>query len=298
MQKLSDRLVVWLCQLVALLPFWLIYLMSDIFYVLIYHVFRYRRKVVNQNLVNSFPEKSKAEIRQITKKFYHHLADLGLETLKYSRMTEKELDERLTMHKLEIMNDCFDQGKSVILLNVHYGNWEWCLSIQRYLHAQFLIVYNPMRNNKAFEDFLIRSRNRFGSESIPVHQSARVAMSLNKAEKPAGLALAADQTPPRNAQFWTTFLNQETAFFPGPMKISAKTNQPVIIQYALKTRRGHYDVFNEMLIEKPADHTPEEIMLAYVNRVEEIIRAQPEYWLWSHRRWKHKRPAGVQLHER
>lgn len=293
-----NRLVVILFKLTARMPFWLIWVLSDIFYVFIFYVARYRRKTVHENLTNSFPKKSPKEIRVITKKFYHHLSDLGLETIKYSRMTEKEIDSRLKIHNPEIFEEYYQRHQSVILVGMHHNNWEWCGSMQRFIKARFLVVYNSVRNNMELERFILDNRERFGAKSILVSQSVRTAFQFNNTEQPGILILAADQTPQPNAQFWTTFLNQETAFFTGPMKIAVKTNQPVILQHTIKVGRSRYEVFFHKLIENPAEVKPEEIILAYVKKIEEIIQEEPEYWLWSHRRWKHSRPNNIELHKR
>ena len=293
-----NRLVVILFKLTARMPFWLIWVLSDIFYVFIFYVARYRRKTVHENLTNSFPKKSPKEIRVITKKFYHHLSDLGLETIKYSRMTEKEIDSRLKIHNPEIFEEYYQRHQSVILVGMHHNNWEWCGSMQRFIKARFLVVYNSVRNNMELERFILDNRERFGAKSILVSQSVRTAFQFNNTEQPGILILAADQTPQPNAQFWTTFLNQETAFFTGPMKIATKTNQPVILQHTRKVGRSRYEVFFHKLIENPVEVKPEEIILAYVKKIEEIIQEEPEYWLWSHRRWKHSRPNNIELHKR
>lgn len=298
MSSFLDRFVVLLCKLTARLPFWVIWGMADVFYVLLFYVVRYRRKVVHENLTRSFPEKSPEEIRKITKKFYHHLSDLGLETIKFNQMTEKQIDERLKVHNLDIFEEYYNQGKSIVLLGQHHNNWEWSGSIQRYIKAQYLVVYNPVRKNKELEKFILQSRERFGAKSIPVNHSVRTALEFNNAKRPGALILAADQTPPANSQFWTTFLNQETAFFAGPMKIAIKTNQPVVLHHTRKVGRSKYEVFHYKLIENPAEVKPEEILMAYVLKLEEIIQSEPEYWLWSHRRWKHKRPTHISLYER
>lgn len=298
MDSIVDRFVVLLCKLTARLPFWVIWGLADIFYVLLYYVARYRRKTVHENLVRSFPEKSQEEIRKITKKFYHHLSDLGLETIKFNQMTEKEIDDRLKVYGLDIYEEYYRAGKSIVLLGQHHNNWEWSGSIQRFIKAQYLVVYNPVRKNKELEKFILQTRERFGAKSIPVNHSVRTALAFNNAERPGALILAADQTPPPNSQFWTTFLNQETAFFVGPMKIAMKTNQPVVLHHTRKVGRGRYEVFHYKLIENPAQVKPEEIMMAYIHKLEEIIKTEPEYWLWSHRRWKHKRPANIELYER
>lgn len=298
MSSLFDRLVVIGCKLLARLPFRIIYGLSDIFFVLLFYVVRYRRKVVHENLVRSFPEKNSQEIREITKKFYRHLGDLGLETIKFSNMTIPELEDRFKIHNLEIYEEYYNQGKSMILLGMHHNNWEWSGFMQRFIKAQYLVVYNPVRNNKKLERFMLDSRERFGAKCIAVNLSVRTALEFNKAERPGALVLGADQTPPANSQFWTTFLNQETAFFTGPMKIALKTNQPVVLHHTRKVGRGRYEVFHYKLIENPALVDPEDIMMAYIEKLEDIIQAEPEYWLWSHRRWKHKRPANTELYER
>jgi KDO2-lipid IV(A) lauroyltransferase len=298
MNSFLNRLVVVFCRLIARLPFWVIWGLADLFYVVIFYIVRYRRKVVHQNLVNSFPEKSPKEIRRITKRYYHHLSDIGLETIKFSRMTEKQIDDRLKVHGYEIYEEYFQQGKSIIVLGMHYNNWEWSGAMQRFIKSQFLVVYNQLRDSNDFERFMIETRGRFGAQSVPINLAPRVALNLNHAERSGSLMLASDQTPPRNSQFWTTFLNQETAFFPGAMKIAQKTNQPVIMHHTRKTGRGRYEVFHYKLIEEPSKVAPEDIMMAYVNKLEKIIQEEPEYWLWSHRRWKHKRPENIQLYER
>jgi Kdo2-lipid IVA lauroyltransferase/acyltransferase len=293
-----DRLVVVLCKLTARLPFWIIFGLADIFYVFLYYIVGYRRKVVHENLVRSFPEKTPEEIRMITKKFYHHLSDTGLEFIKFSMMTEKEIDDRIKIHNLDIYEEYYNQNKSIIVLGIHYNNWEWSVCIQRFIKAQFLVVYNPIRKNKALEGFILGIRERFGTKSIPVNRSVHAALEFNNAERPGALVLFADQTSPQNSQFWTTFLNQETCFFSGPMKIAIKTNQPVILHHTRKVGRGRYEVFHYKLIENPKEVKPEEILMAYIGRIEKIINDEPEYWLWSHRRWKHNRPENIELYER
>lgn len=295
MRSFFNRLIVSFCKLFARLPFRVLYIISDFLYFILFYVVRYRRKVVWENLTNSFPEKSNEEIQSIMKKFFRHLCDISVETLKYSRMNDLEIDERLKINGLEIYEDYYNQGKSIIMLAMHYNNWEWIGAMQRFIKAQFYYVYNPMRSSSEFEEFLLQSRVHFGGNSVPINQSVRTALSFASSSVPKGLMLVADQTAPSYSQFWTTFLNQETAFFSGPMKIAVKTNQPVILSHIRKVSRGHYEIFNYKLIENPSEVEPEDILLAYIRKLEEIIREEPEYWLWSHRRWKHKRPENIPL---
>ncbi len=295
MSSFFNRFVVVLCKLIARLPFRALFILADIFYIILFYVVRYRRKVVHKNLTRSFPDKSPKEIREITKKYYHHLSDLGIETIKFSRMTEEEINDRIKLNNVEIFEEYFQQGKSTILLGMHHNNWEWALYFQQLIKAQFLVVYDPLRGNKAMERFILNSRERFGAKSVAIEHSIRAAFALNQAKHPSVLLLLADQTSPANSQIWATFLNQETAFFSGPMKIAVKTGQPVLFFHIRKVGRSRYEAFVYKLIENPSEVEPEEIMIAYVRKMEEIIKAEPEYWLWTHRRWKHTRPAHIPL---
>jgi KDO2-lipid IV(A) lauroyltransferase len=297
MSKFIDRFVVLILKLTARLPFPVLWGIADFSYVLLYYVFRYRRNVVMTNLQNSFPEKSQEELTRIAKKFYHHLSDLGLETVKFSRMSEAELEKRIHLDHPEYFEEYYQQGKSIVLLGMHYNNWEWATSFQRVVKAKFLVVYNPVRKNKALERFILDARERFGAQSLQVNLSVRTALQFNREARPSVLVLLADQTPPPSSQFWTIFLNQETGFFAGPMKIATKTNQPVLLCHFHKVGRSKYKVFLYKLVPNPQEVDPQEILMAYVRKLEEIIRQEPEYWLWSHRRWKHKRPENIELYQ-
>ncbi len=298
MNSFTDRLVVGACKLIAKLPFWVLYGIADFFYILLFYVVRYRRKVVFTNLQNSFPEKSPYEIRKIARKFYHHLGDIGVETIKFGQMTKKELKKRILLNDENYFEDYYMQGKSFIVLGMHYNNWEWCLYLQQYIKSTFYVVYNPVRKNKALERYMLDARERFGAKSVVVNHSVRTALDFNHSGESRALILLADQTPPANSQLWTTFLNQETSFFAGPVKIAKKTNLPVFFQYARKIGRGRYKIYHYKLTDNPDEANAEDILMAYVQKMEEIIREEPEYWLWSHRRWKHKRPENVELYPR
>lgn len=294
----SDKLLVSVFKGMTHLPNWFLYLLADFGYFILYRLMKYRKKVVYTNLVNSFPEKSKDEINRIAHKYYHHLADMVVEGIMLYRMTEKDMEEHLIVNGMEICEEFFKQRKGVIVLGMHYNNWEWNAALQRKSSHQLLMIYNPVRKNKNFEKLLLSIREKFGGMSVPVHLSARKAIEFNNSARPGILWLAADQTPDRNAKFWTTFLNQETPFFSGPEKIAIKTNQPIVFLHTRKLSRGKYESNVSLLFENPAEETPENILLTYVEKVEEIIRNEPEYWLWSHRRWKHTRPDGTELIER
>lgn len=298
MKRIFQKVSVAFLKAFSRIPFPIIHLISDFLYFLLYYIVRYRRRVVNTNLKNAFPEKSEKEIGQITRKFYKNLCDVSLETIKFSNMSYKELDQRQIFVGTEKLNEYFDKGKSVIVLGMHYANWEWNPSMQRLVKHKIMMIYNPIRNNPEMERFILNMRDRFGGESIPVNLSARTAMQFDKNKRPGILWLAADQTPFQTSKFWTTFLNQETPFFEGPDKIACKTNQPVFFIQFKRIARGKYRSELIELFSEPSKEKPETILMTYVEVIERIIKHTPENWLWSHRRWKHKRLEGTPLLER
>jgi Kdo2-lipid IVA lauroyltransferase/acyltransferase len=295
LKRMFNSMLAGILHLISLLPFRVLFILSDILHFFIRHVFHYREKVVMTNLENALPEKSEKERKQIADKFYRHLTDLMVENLKLHTISKKQMDKHLKLEGMELINNYYRQGRSIILLAMHHNNWEWCSFMQTQTPHYGLMIYNPLRGNQAMEKFLNQSRERWGGKCIPVNQSARVALEFHRKKIPTGLWLGADQTPPANSKFWTIFLNQETPFFSGPEKIAAKTNQPVFFQHMTKTGRGYYVANFIPLIEKPAEMKPKDILLTYVHKMEEIIRLEPEHYLWSHRRWKHKRPEEIPL---
>ncbi len=293
--KLLNYFGISLLKAVSYLPFWFIYLLSDVFAFILMHIVRYRLNVVTHNLRNSFPEKKEAEIASIRRKFYRHFCDVTLESVKSYSMSWRSFNKRFVIKNIDIINARYDEGRSILLLLMHYNNWEWCFSSQPLLKHQAYIVYNPIRGNPWFEKYLVGIRERWGAKCIPVHKSSRQAIGFNQSEKPVLLALAADQRPPRITRFWTLFLNQETCFYSGPAKIASATNQPVFFGEVKKVKRGHYEATFVPLFMNPGGEKEEDILLAYVKSMEKYISKHPEYYLWSHNRWKQKRPEGYPL---
>ncbi len=276
-------------------PFWLLYLISDLLRFFIRKIFRYRRPVIFDNLRHAFPEKTDKEIKSIARKFYRHFTDLLLESIKLYSISAAEMDRRITFKGLDLVKDLYREGKSVIILAMHHNNWEWCSFVQTKVDYQGLMIYNPIRGNQAMERFLLHSREKWGGRCIPVNKSARTAMDFHRRGIPSALWLGADQAPRATSKFWTLFLNREAPFFSGPEKIAVKTNQPVFLERVRKTGRGHYEAEFIPLFMNPQEVEPQEILLAYIHKMEAIIRKEPAYYLWSHRRWKHQRPENIPL---
>lgn len=210
-------------------------------------------------------------------------------------MSVEQMNSRMTFEGLDLVHKLYDEKKSIIILAMHHNNWEWCSFLQKKADQLGIMIYNPVRGNMAMEKFLLHSREKWGGKCIPVHRSHRVAMEFHHKGIPTALWLGADQSPPKTSKFWTVFLNREAPFFSGPEKIAIRTNQPVFFQHVTKTGRGRYHVHLVPLFLNPKDETSKDILLGYVRKMEEIIRREPEHYLWSHRRWKHKRPENIPL---
>jgi KDO2-lipid IV(A) lauroyltransferase len=277
--------------LLSLAPFPVLYGISNGMYFFLYRILGYRRKVVIANLRNSFPSKTDKEIEAISKRFYSYLCDLFLEVFK-----------TLTISKTSMLKHCkfnpdakvlFDrlaaENKSIVLVMGHHGNWEWAgNSFSTVCKQQLYVIYHPL-SHKHFNGLMYRMRTHFGTRLIAMRDTFRE-MIARKGELSA-TAFIADQTPQPDNAYWTQFLNQDTPVFQGTERIAKKLNYPVVYARVMRIKRGYYEIFAEMLVENPAATSDGEISEKYTRKLEEDIIAQPETWLWSHRRWKHKRPV-------
>lgn len=282
-----SRIGTFFLYLVSLLPFWVLYLLSDFIFLLIYYVIGYRRKIVRENLLNSFPEKTEEERQVIEKKYFKYLADLTVETVKMITVSKKEIYKRVTSPNRELLTQYFSEGRSVMLALGHYGNWEMAdLRMSLEIDKPILVVYKPL-TNEVFDKYFIKMRSRFGANLIAMKNVMR-AMVKYKDEVIVS-AFVGDQTPVKHeATYFTTFLNQPTAFFLGIEKLAKLTNPVVIFCDVRRPKRGHYS-FNLIPLTEDAKATGEyEITKAYVRCLETMIKREPQYWLWSHRRWKFK----------
>ncbi|MBT1706386.1 lysophospholipid acyltransferase family protein [Chryseosolibacter indicus] len=290
MQAILFYLIYPLIYAIALLPFWALYLLSDF----LYYVLRlsgYRKKVVLENLRKSFPEKTEAEIENLSNRYYRYLCDLTLETLKTLTMSERSARERCTFVNKPFLDELYQSGQSFIIVMGHYGNWEWAgPAFSLNTPFQLVVIYRPL-SNPYFERMLTRMRTKHGTKICPVKNTLRD-MVANR-NKLTATAFIADQTATKNDAYWTTFLNQDTAVFTGPEKLAKKFNYPVVYMKMERTRRGHYMVTPELLCREPQRTDTDEISEMFTRRLELDIVEQPTTWLWSHRRWKHKKPAAV-----
>jgi Kdo2-lipid IVA lauroyltransferase/acyltransferase len=289
MQALWFYLVFPFIYLIALLPFRALYVVSDVFYFLI-RLSGYRRKIVLRNLRNSFPEKPEAEIKKICNAYYRYLCDLLLETLKTLNMSERKTKERVIFHNQPWLDKFYEEKKSIIIVMGHYGNWEWAgPAFTLTTSYQLVVIYRPL-SNVYFEKMMTGMRTRFGTRITPVDKTLRDMVTYRS--ETTATAFIADQTATKKNAYWTTFLNQDTAVFTGPEKLAKKFNYPVVYMNVQRTGRGYYEITPELLFENPSATAENEISEVFTNRLEAEIRRDPVPWLWSHRRWKHRRKTG------
>ena len=276
--------------IITLLPFKVLYFISDLLYLVLYYIISYRRDVVAINLRNSFPEKTAEELKTIEKKFYRHLADIIIETFKLTHMSAREQNKRFTYSNLEIIDKLRDEKRDIIAVLGHYNNWEWPTLLPYYLKYKIIIIFKPLQN-KHFNDFINRQRSKFGIVLTPTSQVIREIINYKKNNINTLSVFLSDQIPARgDIKYWTTFLNQDTAVYTGAGKIASKYDMAIVFFHIQKVKRGHYNLDIELLHDHTAGLSEVVITETHVRRLEEIIKEKPEYWIWSHRRWKHKKP--------
>jgi len=280
--------------LIAQIPSSAIARISDFTFLIIYHVVKYRRDVVRTNLKNSFPEKSEEERKSIEIKFYRHLSDLFFESFFLLHASQKRAIRRCKFNNLDIFDKYYEQGKSAILVSGHYGNWELYALIGKYVKHHAVGIYKPLEN-KRFEKLMNNARKRFGGVPVVMKDTLRALIDHKRRGEPILLGLVADQTPAKgDIRYWTTFLNQQTPVFLGVEKLAQKFDLPVIFCNMRKVKRGKYEVDFEVLTDSPNSFKPYELTELHLKRLENHIVETPEYWLWSHRRWKRKPKKNIQ----
>lgn len=293
MSAIAYYLLLPLIYIISMLPFRLLYLVADGVYVLLYYITGYRKKVVLQNLRNAFPEMSDADIRQTCKDYYHYLCDLFLETFKTLTISKEAMVRHcsFTPETVQLFHRLAEEKKSILLVMGHKGNWEWAGNTFSILCSQPLyVVYHPLAN-KHFNNLMYNMRTRFGTRLIAMKDTFRDMMQ-NRSEVNATALISDQAAAPQTAQ-WMQFLNQDTAVFKGTEKIARKLNYPVVYVTVHREKRGYYTVSADLLTDTPTLEEEGEITEKYTRRLETDIVSQPATWIWSHKRWKHRRPATV-----
>nr|NQU94510.1 lysophospholipid acyltransferase family protein [Bacteroidota bacterium] len=290
MKVIGFYLIFSILWLFALLPLRVLYMFSDILFIIVYYLLGYRRDTVSDNLKFAFPEMSSGELHTIEIKFFRHFCDLIIESIKIIHLPRKQLNRRFTYKNPEIFEEYFQKGQSIVLISGHYGNWEWMVDFPTRLKHKSLAIYKPLENRQV--DRLVRRvRANFSGkvELIAMQDIYKSIITYGKTDTKIVTWFLSDQTPPKDYPLWISFLNRETPFYSGPEKIARKFGQAVVFMNIDKKKRGNYEAEFIPLFDDPKSTANLEITKAHVKTLETKIKMRPELWLWSHRRWKHSK---------
>lgn len=275
----------------SILPFRILYIISDFIFIVLYYLVGYRKNVVLNNLQLVFPEKSTNELLLIRKKFYKHFVDVFIEMLKTFTVSKEEIYKRYTFTNTEIFKQLFKDGKSVILVGPHYANWEWIMSLDTYVNFKGYAAFTKI-NNKYFNNRLIKSRAKFGTNLIETSKIVAKIEHNKKHNILSAYGLLSDQSPQLNKTFyWSEFLNVKVPIHTGAEMLAKKHDLNMIFIDTKKIKRGHYETTFSLINNEDKIYPDYELTDIFLRKVEAKIRKDPEYYLWTHKRFKHKDKA-------
>lgn len=286
---MNQLLYYCLVKPLSMLPLALLYRLSDLLFPLLYYVIAYRKKVVFENLRNAFPEKSATEIDRTAKLFYRYFCDLLVESIRIFSISEAEVHQRCVIVNPEIFEEFVASKQNIVIVAAHYCNWELAgLAVEGQIPHQAVGLFAPM-SSAFWQKKMEVSRTRFGLKIVAKNRMRQ--LLRNESEFMATVFII-DQAPsnPKKHQYWTNFLNQETGVLLGAEKYARSKNNPVLYSYNRRVRRGYYELEFVLLDRTPEDSVADSITEKHLRLLEQEIIGAPQYWLWTHRRWKHKRP--------
>ncbi len=263
-------------------------LFSDLLYFFLYSIFGYRKGTVKENLRLVFPEKSEKEITAITRKFYHHLCDMILEAIKSMTISKEELSKRFTFTNVELINDLEKKKKSIILMCGHYGSWEWIFIFQKYISHKGYAIYKQLAN-KYFDKLAKRIRARYNTYLITTKETFNILCQSKKQGELTINGFATDQSPKVNKAFhWGEFMGITVPMHTGAELLAKKLDMAVVFFSVKRIKRGYYETTFKTITETPRDFKDYEITDMFFKLLEKQIYEAPEYYLWTHKRWKHR----------
>lgn len=276
-------------RLVSRLPLWWLYRLSDLIYPVLYYVVRYRRRVVRENLNNSFPHLSVSERRRIERRFYRFFCDLAVEVVKFLTISPEEMTRRMRISGGEEMDKELDNQKFCFLMLGHYANWEWISTVVLWSKRHCGQLYTPL-HNATLDRMFYEMRSRFGGENISKYDALRRILTLKREGTPTHIGFISDQSPrPNSIHDWMEFLHQDTPLFTGAERIGKRVGAAAYFAHITRPRRGYYECTLERLTSDMSEYPDYELTERYMRRLEQEINEAPHLWLWTHRRWKHKR---------
>ena len=291
MKFLTKFLITPLLIFISWLPFWLLYFISDLFYYILYYGIKYRRKIVRKNLELSKVAKNTKDLIRIEKKFYRHLTDVFFEMFKFYSISPEEMKKRFYIENPEIFYQLEKKNKSVMFMTSHYGGFEWFLSINYHVPQLPFAVYTPL-SNKSLDSLIKKFRLRHGSKLISRYKAGSYIKKQIKENKLFLYGMAADQSAQiRSITYWKEFLGVKVPVFTGSERIAKQHGIPVVFGKVVKIKRGHYKVVVDLISEFPNEYKDYQITDIYIKKLEKQIREIPEYYYWTHNRFKHKDKA-------
>ena len=277
--------IIWI---LSRLPMRILYMKSDFFYFLIYYVFRYRKQVVLDNLKLAFPEKPEVELLRIRKKFFKHLMDLMVESVKAFSISEKEILKRYTYSNPELVNKYAAEGRSIALMGAHQSNWEWSISLPKVLNIDMYGAYTKL-NNTYYEKVVRDSREKFGVIGYKTSEMVRGMQKRFSAKQQGAYILLSDQSPQlHKTYYWREYFNIKVPIHTGAEMLSKRFDLVVINYVTKRVKRGYYTTEFQLITDTPKEFKDYQITDLYTELTEKNILEQPEYYLWSHKRFKHK----------
>ena len=291
MKFLTKFLITPLLIFISWLPFWLLYFISDLFYYILYYGIKYRRKIVRKNLELSKVAKNTKDLIRIEKKFYRHLTDVFFEMFKFYSISPEEMKKRFYIENPEIFYELKKKNKSVMFMTSHYGGFEWFLSINYHVPQLPFAVYTPL-SNKSLDSLIKKFRLRHGSKLISRYKAGSYIKKQIKENKLFLYGMAADQSAQiRSITYWKQFLGVKVPVFTGSERIAKQHDIPVVFGKVVKIKRGYYKVVVDLISEFPNEYKNYQITDIYLKKLEKQIREIPEYYYWTHNRFKHKDKA-------
>ncbi len=289
MQFISFILIYPFIWIFSVLPFKVLYFISDGFYYLIYYIIGYRKKVVTSNLKLAFPQKTDLEIKEISKKFYRHFVDIFVEMIKAFTISDKEISKRYKFTNIELLNELEANNKSVLILGSHYANWEWIFCLNLHVKVDGYAVFKRLKNNY-FDKKIRETRGRFNTTLVPTQEIFKIIDRNYKSKTQSMYGFLGDQSPKRkNSHHSGLFLGVQVPIITGSEMLAKKYNLSVLSFRTKKIKRGYYETTFKLLAENPTDYKNYEITDNYLRELEKSIYEAPEYYFWTHKRFKHKK---------
>ena len=293
MQLIAYILLYPFLWLISILPFRVLYIISDVTYILIYHILGYRKKVVNSNLHLAFPDKTDNEIKTIRKKFYHHLCDMLLESIKSITISEAEMKKRYVFKNVEAVHKLEKENKSIVLFMGHYASWEWVFILQKHVNHIGYAVYKQL-SNKYFDALVKRIRAKYNSYLITTKETFPTLIQAKQDNQLTLNGFVFDQSPKLDkAIHWQNFMGKKVPVHVGAEILAKRLDMATLFLKVKKIKRGYYEATIMDIIKDPKSIEDFKITDAYLKHVEEEILEAPEFYLWTHKRWKHANNAPI-----